>query len=43
MANMSDEELLAGMMTSSGWSNMSNEEKLGYITIVTDRLQRLSK
>jgi hypothetical protein len=40
---MSDEELLAAVMTSSEWSQMPNEEKLENISLVTDRLQRLSK
>jgi hypothetical protein len=36
---MSDEELLAAIMTSSGWARMSNEEKLENISLVTDRLK----
>jgi hypothetical protein len=38
--DMSDEELLAVMMTSSEWPNMSAEKKLEHISFVTDRLQR---
>jgi hypothetical protein len=36
---MSDEELLAEVMTSSEWGQMSDEEKLASISLVTDRLQ----
>jgi hypothetical protein len=40
--DMSDEELLSAVMTSSEWGEMSNGEKLKSINLVTDRLQRLS-